>query len=89
MSFFITSKYSFRSTALVLVVGASLFFLSMASPTEEQPKGNPDPLLLDSNFTAPIHSSIHPSSTASGLVLMGGYLLFDAFTPNWQKSWQT
>uniref|UniRef100_A0A183BLK5 Adenosine 3'-phospho 5'-phosphosulfate transporter 1 n=1 Tax=Globodera pallida TaxID=36090 RepID=A0A183BLK5_GLOPA len=84
--------------ALALVLGTSLFFLSTSSdsdhhsdadgtpttrslheaPTAREVKNGTFVQLVEDRFWA-------HSNAVSGLILMLGYLLFDAFTPNWQK----
>ncbi|KAL3068125.1 hypothetical protein niasHT_027953 [Heterodera trifolii] len=84
-----TSQYAF---ALTLVLGTSVFFLATSSdsshftsasgtshfekPFEKEEKGL---------FIALAHTLRAYSNAVSGFLLMLGYLLFDAFTPNWQK----
>lgn len=59
-------------TALLLLLGAALFFYSSGSTPSNE---------LNSDGS----STVISSATISGALLMFGYLAFDAFTPNWQK----
>ena len=68
--------------AFILVIGASMFFLAMSTPVEAQKVVGLQSVHANDWMA---HLQNH-SDTISGLVLMCGYLLFDAFTPNWQKS---
>ncbi|OZC07588.1 putative ATP synthase F0, A subunit [Onchocerca flexuosa] len=61
--------YGECACAIMLAFGASLFLLSNSS------KG----------FGSSLISSSDRVTTVSGICLMSGYLLFDAFTLNWQK----
>lgn len=67
--------------ALSIVTGASIFFLSLNMASNK-------------NSSIKTESTIHTgtfdllnqhSTTISGLILMFGYLMFDSFTPNYQK----
>uniref|UniRef100_A0A914HHX1 Adenosine 3'-phospho 5'-phosphosulfate transporter 1 n=1 Tax=Globodera rostochiensis TaxID=31243 RepID=A0A914HHX1_GLORO len=87
--------------ALSLVFGTSLFFLSTTSSDfghHSDADGTPTTLSLPEapaagegkNGTFVLQWVEHRfwaahSNAVSGLILMLGYLLFDAFTPNWQK----
>lgn len=71
--------------AIVLVIGASIFFLSMASAPNAPVDENSQKNAIQNGGGWIQHLQGH-SDTISGLILMAAYLLFDAFTPNWQKS---
>lgn len=60
--------------ALSLVAGASLFFLSINQNGGTSKKSTGGANVLTQH-----------STTISGLILMFGYLMTDAFTPNFQK----
>jgi hypothetical protein len=72
--------------ALLLVIGASIFFLSMASSSSLTEPNKNGAISGGQPTNWLINLQENHSSTVSGLVLMCGYLFFDAFTPNWQKS---
>ncbi|CAK5024139.1 unnamed protein product [Meloidogyne enterolobii] len=65
-------QYSIREyiLAFIIVFGASIFFLSS---TRQIKRESNDKRREETN------------SAVSGFILMCGYLLLDAFTPNWQK----
>uniref|UniRef100_A0A1I8BMW1 Adenosine 3'-phospho 5'-phosphosulfate transporter 1 n=1 Tax=Meloidogyne hapla TaxID=6305 RepID=A0A1I8BMW1_MELHA len=65
-------QYTIREyiLAFIIVFGASIFFLSSSSQFES----------LENDKRRE-----ETSSAISGFILMCGYLLLDAFTPNWQK----
>uniref|UniRef100_A0A914KWJ4 Adenosine 3'-phospho 5'-phosphosulfate transporter 1 n=3 Tax=Meloidogyne TaxID=189290 RepID=A0A914KWJ4_MELIC len=65
-------QYSIREyiLAFIIVFGASIFFLSSTSQIKRESN---DKRREETN------------SAVSGFILMCGYLLLDAFTPNWQK----
>ena len=82
--------------ALSLILGASLFFTS-AFNDSISPR-NPTfvkTIAIGNSYSsqnrtelppAPLNGIVYQySPMISGLILMSGYLLFDAFTPNWQK----
>uniref|UniRef100_A0A915M982 Adenosine 3'-phospho 5'-phosphosulfate transporter 1 n=1 Tax=Meloidogyne javanica TaxID=6303 RepID=A0A915M982_MELJA len=66
-------QYSIREyiLAFIIVFGASIFFLSSTNQIKRE---------SNDKRREEINSAI------SGFILMCGYLLLDAFTPNWQKS---
>lgn len=59
--------------ALFLAIGASIFFFSVNIETNTT-KSTINDGFINQNYT-----------TISGLILMLGYLVFDSFTPNYQK----
>lgn len=82
--------------ALSLILGASLFFTS-AFNDSISPRNLTfvKTIAIGNSYSsqnrtelppAPLNGIVYQySPMISGLILMSGYLLFDAFTPNWQK----
>jgi solute carrier family 35 (adenosine 3'-phospho 5'-phosphosulfate transporter), member B2 len=63
-------RYSLEEYLVALMLAAGACLFFLSSQT---PSGSK-------------YSLVERTTHFSGLVLMAGYLIFDAFTPNWQKS---
>src|SRR3569623_1287821 len=63
-------RYSLEEYLEALILAAGACLFFLSSQTPSGPK----------------YSLIERTTHFSELILMAGYLIFDAFTPNWQKS---